>query len=44
MFFEEWWPEDDVCQRTYTTPRRCTNCNAILETGAEERDDAGHEE
>ena len=26
MFFEEWWPEDDECQRTYTTPRRCTNC------------------
>ena len=38
MFFEEWWPEDDACVRTYSTPRRCTRCNAILETGAEDRD------
>jgi hypothetical protein len=44
MFFEEWWPEDDVCQRTYTTPRRCTNCNAVLETGGEDRGDEGFEE
>ena len=36
-FFEEWWPEDDECVRTYSTPRRCTRCNAILETGAGER-------
>ena len=35
MFFEEWWPEDDECVRTYTTPRRCTRCNAVLESGAE---------
>ena len=41
MFFEEWWPEDDECQRTYTTPRRCTHCNAVLETGAEGRDALG---
>ena len=37
MFFEEWWPEDDECVRTYSTPRRCTRCNAVLETGAEDR-------
>jgi hypothetical protein len=42
MFFEEWWPEDDECVRTYSTPRRCTSCNAVLETGAEER--GGHHE
>lgn len=38
MFFEEWWPEDDECLRTYTTPRRCTRCNAVLETGGENRE------
>jgi len=30
------WPEDDECVRTYSTPRRCTRCNAVLETGAED--------
>jgi hypothetical protein len=37
MFFEEWRPEDDECVRTYSTPRRCTNCNAVLETGPADR-------
>ena len=31
MYFEEWWPEDDECLRTYCTPRRCSRCNAMLE-------------
>ena len=31
MYFEEWWPEDDECLRTYCTPRRCSRCNAVLE-------------
>ena len=44
MIFEEWWPEEDECQRTYTTPRRCTHCNAVLETGPEGREAAGGED
>ena len=30
MFFEEWWPEDDECLRTYSPARRCGGCNAVL--------------
>jgi hypothetical protein len=39
MFFEEWWPEDDECVRTYSPAKRCSHCNARLanET-AQERD------
>ncbi|MFH1725497.1 MAG: hypothetical protein ABII00_12880 [Elusimicrobiota bacterium] len=33
MYFEEWWPEDDECVRTYTSARRCPTCNADLEGG-----------
>ncbi len=31
MFFDEWWPEDDECLRTYSPAKRCMGCNAILE-------------
>lgn len=30
MFFEEWWPEDDECLRTYSPAKRCSACNAQL--------------
>ena len=36
MYFEEWWPEDDVCVRTYMPAKRCPNCNASLEGRKEE--------
>ena len=35
MYFEEWWPEDDECVRTYGPPKRCSGCGAILESGSE---------
>ncbi|MEK7747202.1 MAG: hypothetical protein AAB576_11100 [Elusimicrobiota bacterium] len=31
MFFEEWWPDEEECMRTYTPAKRCPNCNAGLE-------------
>ena len=31
MFFEEWWPEEDECLRTYSPARHCGGCNSILE-------------
>ncbi|MFA6092192.1 MAG: hypothetical protein WCU88_01395 [Elusimicrobiota bacterium] len=31
MYFEEWWPEDDECVRTYAPARRCPHCNAGLD-------------
>ncbi|HAM35244.1 MAG TPA: hypothetical protein DEB40_13870 [Elusimicrobia bacterium] len=31
MFFEEWWPEEGECVRTYTPAKRCSRCNALLE-------------
>jgi len=33
MNFEEWWPTDDECVRTYTPAKRCPQCNADLEVG-----------
>ena len=36
MFFEEWWPEDDVCVRTYTPAKRCPTCNSGLEVPAKD--------
>ncbi|MHB2026215.1 MAG: hypothetical protein ACYCPQ_06210 [Elusimicrobiota bacterium] len=39
MFFEEWWPEDDECLRTYSPARRCGRCNAILDPEKEDRFD-----
>ena len=40
MYFEEWWPEDDQCVRTYSPAKRCPDCNARLEvqTKTESRD------
>ena len=39
MFFEEWWPEDDECVRTYSPAKRCSHCNAMLaEETAQDRD------
>jgi len=40
MFFEEWWPEDDECLRTYSPAKRCSTCNAQLEqeTGSKDYD------
>jgi hypothetical protein len=31
MYFDEWWPQDDECLRTYSPAKRCSHCNAILE-------------
>lgn len=36
MYFEEWWPEEDVCVRTYSPAKRCPTCNAGLEGGDRE--------
>ncbi len=33
MFFEEWWPGDEECIRTYTPAKKCPHCNAGLEVG-----------
>jgi len=43
MFFDEWWPEDDECLRTYSPAKRCSHCNAVLEmeTDEEGRPDRG---
>ncbi len=37
MYFEEWWPEEEECVRTYSPARRCSRCNAFLEEEDEER-------
>ncbi len=31
MFFEEYWPQERECVRTYAPAKRCPNCNAELE-------------
>lgn len=31
MYFEEWWPSEDECVRTYVPAKRCPTCNAGLE-------------
>ena len=36
MFFEEWWPEEEECLRTYSPARRCSTCNAVLDMESEE--------
>ena len=36
MFFEEWWPEEDECVRTYSPAKRCPACNAGLEVVSKE--------
>ena len=33
MFFEEWWPGDEECVRTYTPAKKCPHCNAGLDVG-----------
>lgn len=38
MFFEEWWPSDDECSRTYSPAKRCPTCNSGLEV--ESRDES----
>ena len=38
MFFEEWWPREDHCIRTYSPAKRCTRCNAALEKDEEGRE------
>jgi len=44
MFFDEWWPEDDECLRTYSPAKRCMSCNAILEQENENyRSDNGYQ-
>ena len=42
MFFEEWWPEEDECVRTYSPAKRCSRCNALLEQPAEDPGDHHH--
>jgi hypothetical protein len=43
MYFDEWWPEDDECLRTYSPAKRCSHCNAVLEMETDEhgREDRG---
>ncbi|MDE2291038.1 MAG: hypothetical protein KGL53_03050 [Elusimicrobia bacterium] len=41
MYFEEYWPEEDECVRTYVPAKRCPHCNAGLEV--ENRDDGTEE-
>ena len=36
MYFEEWWPEEEECVRTYTPAKRCPSCNAGLEVSTKE--------
>lgn len=33
MFFEEYWPSEEECVRTYSPAKRCPFCNAGLEAG-----------
>lgn len=45
MFFDEWWPGEDECVRTYYPAKRCPHCNAVLEnpedgSGAETREES----
>jgi len=43
MFFEEYWPEDDECVRTYCPAKRCPKCNSGLEFERPAPDDGGGE-
>jgi len=44
MYFEEWWPEDDECVRTYAPAKRCPTCNAGLEVDFRDHaDDSSYE-
>jgi len=36
MFFEEYWPTEDDCVRTYTPAKRCPSCNAGLEVDSKD--------
>ena len=36
MFFDEWWPGENECVRTYYPAKRCPACNAGLENPREE--------
>lgn len=36
MFFEEWWPSDEECVRTYTPAKKCPYCNAGLDVAVKD--------
>ena len=36
MYFEEYWPDEDECVRTYSPAKRCPRCNAGLEVPGRE--------
>ena len=36
MTYEEWWPEDTECVRTYSPAKRCPACNSVLEIESRE--------
>jgi len=38
MFFEEWWPEETECVRTYTSAKHCPGCNAGLDGALKDED------
>ena len=38
MTYEEWWPEDTECVRTYSPAKRCPDCNSVLEADREEEE------
>ena len=42
MYFEEWWPEDDECLRTYSPAKRCSSCNAQLANETAGQSDHGY--
>jgi hypothetical protein len=39
MFFEEWWPDDEECIRTYSPAKRCPRCNSILQSEGRSQED-----
>jgi hypothetical protein len=36
MYFEEWWPDDRECVRTYSPAKHCPFCKAALEMKKDE--------
>lgn len=39
MYYEEWWPEDNECVRTYSPAKRCPSCNAGLDAALRDESD-----
>ena len=41
MFFEEYWPTDEECVRTYSPAKKCPHCKAGLEVARDGLGDRG---